>query len=245
MFELGLERGAGSHIDSVSGSHGQPEKGVFLPPVHRHEPWARSRWLETPLAEIGETHEKNCHTDVSLGLLLGIPACSDSNSPNTTGQSQPTTTGQQAPSTMGQQTPSAEPQHPTTIGQGPAAGTVGAAPAASTQDFVKTVAISDMFEIQASQLALNKDPEVDSSKVKATLPTALDDKHQKMLDDLRAKNGKDFDQAYDRAQQQTHQEAVDLFQKYADGGDNADLKEWAAKTLPHLKEHLAMAEKLK
>jgi len=182
---------------------------------------------------------------MSLGLLLGIPACSDSNSPNTTGQSQPTTTGQQAPNTMAQQTPSAEPQHPTTIGQGPAASTVGAAPAASTQDFVKTVAISDMFEIQASQLALNKDPEVDSSKVKATLPTALDDKHQKMLDDLRAKNGKDFDQAYDRAQQQTHQEAVDLFQKYADGGDNADLKEWAAKTLPHLKEHLAMAEKLK
>ena len=206
---------------------------------------------------------------MSLGLLLGIPACSDSNSPNTTGQSQPTTTGQQAPNTMAQQTPSAEPQHPTTIGQGPAAGTVGAAPAASTQDFVKTVAISDMFEIQASQLALNKDPDadtkpfaqkmvqdhqttsqelkalVDSSKVQATLPTALDDKHQKMLDDLRAKNGKDFDQAYDRAQQQTHQEAVDLFQKYAEGGDNADLKEWAAKTLPHLKEHLAMAEKLK
>ena len=107
MFELGLERGAGSHIDPVSGSHGQPEKGVFLP--HQHEPWAHSRGLETPLAEIGETHEKNCHTDVSLGLLLGIPACSDSNSPNTTGQSQPTTTGQQAPSTMGQQTPSAEP----------------------------------------------------------------------------------------------------------------------------------------
>jgi putative membrane protein len=76
---------------------------------------------------------------------------------------------------------------------------------------------------------------VDSSKVKATLPIALDDKPQKMLDDLRAKNGKDFDQAYDHAQQQTHQEAVDLFEKYADGGDNADLKKWAAKTLPHLK----------
>ena len=124
--------------------------------------------------------------------------------------------------------------------------------------------------IQAtSQLALNKDPDadtkpfaqkmvqdhqttsqelkalVDSSKVKATLPIALDDKHQKMLDDLRAKNGKTFDQTYDHAQQQTHQEAVDLFEKYADGGDNADLKEWAAKTLPHLKEHLAMAQKLK
>jgi putative membrane protein len=125
-----------------------------------------------------------------------------------------------------------------------------------------------MFEIQASQLALTKDPDadtkpfaqrmvqdhqstsqelkalVDSSKVIVTLPTALDDTHQKMLDDLRAKNGKDFDQAYDHAQQQTHQEAVELFQNYADRGDNTDLKEWAAKTLPHLKEHLAMAQKL-
>jgi len=31
MFEPGLERGAGSHIDPVSGSHGQPEKGSFCP----------------------------------------------------------------------------------------------------------------------------------------------------------------------------------------------------------------------
>jgi len=205
---------------------------------------------------------------MSLGVLLGVPACSDTNSPNTTGQSQPTTMGQQAPNTTVQQTPSAEPQHPTTTGQGPGAATVGVAPPASAQDFARTVAISDMFEIQASQLALTKDPDadtkpfaqrmvqdhqttsqelkalVDSGKVKATLPTALDDKHQKMLDDLRAKNGKDFDQAYDHAQQQTHQDAVELFQNYADRGDNNDLKEWAAKTLPHLNEHLAMAQKL-
>jgi putative membrane protein len=146
---------------------------------------------------------------------------------------------------------------------------VGAASAVSTADFVKTVAISDMFEIQSSQLALTKQPDddtqpfaqkmvqdhqmtsqelkalVDSGKVKATLPTTLDSEHQKMLDDLRAKNGKDFDQVYDHVQQEAHQKAVDLFQKYSDSGDNADLKQWAAKTLPHLKEHLSMAQKLK
>ena len=35
-----------------------------------------------------------------------------------------------------------------------------------------------------------------------------------------------------------------LFEQYARDGDNADLKAWAAKTLPHLKEHLAMAKRL-
>jgi putative membrane protein len=139
----------------------------------------------------------------------------------------------------------------------------------TTQDFVTKVAISDMFEIQSSQLALEKQPDqdtkpfaekmitdhqktskelkdlIDKGKVKATLPTALDSEHKKMLDDLKAKNGKDFDAAYDEIQRKAHQEAVALFDAYAKGGDNPDLKQWAATTLPHLKEHLAMAQKLK
>jgi putative membrane protein len=81
--------------------------------------------------------------------------------------------------------------------------------------------------------------------VKAKLPTALDSTHQKMLDDLKAKNGKEFDQAYDQSQIKAHQDAVALFDAYAKGGDDAELKQWATKTLPHLREHLSMAEKLK
>jgi putative membrane protein len=139
----------------------------------------------------------------------------------------------------------------------------------SVQDFVNKVAISDMFEIQSSQLALTKQADadtkpfaekmvqdhqktsgelkalVDGGKVKATLPTALDSDHQKMLDDLKAKNGKDFDQSYDQIQVKAHRDAVALFEAYSKGGDNADLKGWAGQTLPHLKEHLSMAEKLK
>jgi putative membrane protein len=142
-------------------------------------------------------------------------------------------------------------------------------PAPATQDFVTKVAISDMFEIQSSQMALEKKPDrdtkpfaqqmvkdhtktsadvkglIDKGKVQATLPTTLDAEHQKMLDDLKAKDGKDFDQSYDQAQLKGHQDAVALFESYAKSGDNADLKKWAAATLPHLKQHLAMAQKLK
>jgi predicted outer membrane protein len=45
---------------------------------------------------------------------------------------------------------------------------------------------------------------IDSGKVKATLPSALDSEHQKMLDDFKAKSGKDFDQSYDQMQVKAH-----------------------------------------
>jgi putative membrane protein len=150
--------------------------------------------------------------------------------------------------------------------------TQGAAPsgqaAMSTQDFVNKAAISDMFEIQSSQLAQQKDKQkldkkfakhmikdhtkttkqlktmVESGKVKAELPTALDSEHQQKLDKLKGLSGKEFDQAYDQAQKEGHAQAVAVFQDYARSGDNPQLKQWAKKTLPTLKEHLSMAKKL-
>src|SRR4051794_7953316 len=143
------------------------------------------------------------------------------------------------------------------------------ATAPQARDFVNKVAISDMFEIESSKLALSKQPDadtkpfaekmvrdhqktsselkalIDGGKVKASLPTALDTQHQKMLDELKAKNGKDFDASYDQTQVKAHQDAVALFDAYAKGGDNSELKGWASRTLPHLREHLSMAEKLK
>jgi putative membrane protein len=135
-------------------------------------------------------------------------------------------------------------------------------------DFVKKVAISDMLEIQSSEFVAPKADEdtkpfaermikdhsetskelkalVQSGKVKAELPTRLDAEHQKKLDDLKKLSGKALDSAYDKIQVEAHREAVDLFTEYSQTGDNADLKQWAFKTLPHLKEHLGLAEKLK
>ncbi len=41
-----------------------------------------------------------------------------------------------------------------------------------------------------------------------------------------------------------HKDAVSLFERYAKGGDNAKLKDWAGKTLSHLQHHLEMAQSL-
>jgi putative membrane protein len=143
--------------------------------------------------------------------------------------------------------------------------TLGIAP--TTADFVKEVAISDMFEIQSNTLAKDKGNAaeksfasmmvtdhtrtstelkgmVGSGKVKAELPAALDNSHQSKLDKLKGETGKDFSSDFDAMQVSAHKDAVSLFERYAKGGDNADLKAWAGKTLPVLKHHLEMAQGL-
>lgn len=41
-----------------------------------------------------------------------------------------------------------------------------------------------------------------------------------------------------------HRDAVSLFERYAKGGNNNALKDWAGKTLPVLQHHLEMAQAL-
>ena len=138
----------------------------------------------------------------------------------------------------------------------------------TTADFVKEVAVSDMFEIDSSKLAQDKGnaPEktfasqmvtdhtktstelrglVTSGKVKAELPTALDGSHQSKLDKLKGESGKDFSSDFDSVQVSAHKDAISLFERYAKSGDNAALKDWAGKTIPMLKHHLDMAEGLR
>jgi len=165
------------------------------------------------------------------------------------------------------QSPSTQNAQPMAPQQAAPAPSADSSQTPSTADFVKNAAISGMFEIQSSQLALQKKVRADrrfaqhmihdhermaaqlkrlvrSAHVDTQVPTALDDQHQKMLDQLRGEDGANFDKDYDQMQTQGHQEAVTLFQNYAQNGDNPQLKRWAAKTLPELQSHLAMAKKL-
>jgi len=142
----------------------------------------------------------------------------------------------------------------------------GAAP--STPDFVKEAAISDMFEIEAGKLAQQKgSPEirafashmiedhsktttaikklVESGDVKADLPKALDPSHQAKLDKLKTLSGDEFNKTYDDSQKDGHKNAVSLFERYANGGENPKLKDFAAKTLPTIQDHQKMAQNLK
>ncbi len=77
--------------------------------------------------------------------------------------------------------------------------------------------------------------------LKAALPAALDDASQKKLGKLRDAKLEDFASEYDSMQVSAHKDAVSLFERYANGGDNPKLKDWAGKTLPALKHHLEMA----
>jgi putative membrane protein len=142
---------------------------------------------------------------------------------------------------------------------------LGVAP--TTADFVKEVAISDIFELESSKLAQQKGTAQDKSfaqqmvtdhskttnelkdmvksgKVKAELPTSLDSSHQSKLDKLKDQSGADFSSNFESYQVSAHKDAVSLFERYANGGDNSELKNWAAKTLPALKHHLEMAQEL-
>ena len=143
--------------------------------------------------------------------------------------------------------------------------TLGISP--STSDFVKQAAISDMFEIQSSELAQERGNAtekrfaetmirdhkktsdelkamVSGGDVKAELPTALDSVHQSKLDKLKSLKGADFSSRYTIDQVSGHKDAVSLFERYAKGGDDPKLKDWAGKTLPALRHHAEMAQEL-
>ena len=77
-----------------------------------------------------------------------------------------------------------------------------------------------------------------------TIPTALTKRQQKMVDDLSKLSGAAFDKAYMSGMVKDHKEDVALFERAAKEATNPKLKELAAKTLPTLREHLKMAEKI-
>jgi putative membrane protein len=142
---------------------------------------------------------------------------------------------------------------------------IGVSP--TTAAFVTKAAVSDMFEIKASQMAVDKsdgptkdfaqkmitDHQKTSSDLKsllqtkvpdAVLPADVDKSHQKMLDKLASLNGRDFTKQYDKDQVSAHKTAVSLFERYSKSGDQPDLKAWAGATLPTLQDHLKMAKDL-
>lgn len=141
------------------------------------------------------------------------------------------------------------------------------APAAAVvkaPEFVKAAAISDMFEIQSSQLALEKgkgaevkrfaqhmidDHKKASEKLKSVaadmpIPTQLDEKHAAMITQLKSLSGAEFDRVYLDMQKAAHWEAVLLFEQYSKSGDTPKLKQFAEQTLPTLKEHWSEVQKL-
>jgi putative membrane protein len=141
---------------------------------------------------------------------------------------------------------------------------LGIAP--TTADFVKEVAMSDMTEIAAAKIGQERgnaqekafatqmitdhtktSEELKSmvpADAKAAIPAALDSSSQSKIDKLKNAKPDDFSSDFDSMQVSAHKDAVSLFERYAKGGEDARLKQWAGKTLPALQHHLEMAQNL-
>jgi putative membrane protein len=134
--------------------------------------------------------------------------------------------------------------------------------------FMKNAAEAGSAEVDSSKLALDKSSSAD---VKTFAQHMVDD-HTKAGDELKAlaqqkgvtvsdkpsiaqtakidllktTSGVTFDRHYASTFGVTaHQDTVALFRKEAQNGKDADVKAWAAKTLPTLEHHLTMAQDLK
>lgn len=133
----------------------------------------------------------------------------------------------------------------------------------NAQEFVNKAAIGGMFEVDSSKVATTKaqDQHVKdfaqkmiedhgaanaqlvtiAREQKLQVPMALDAKHKSDLDALNSASGP-VDGPYVQMQRAAHLDAVALFESYAQDGENASLKTFAAETLPTLKMHQEMVE---
>jgi len=147
-------------------------------------------------------------------------------------------------------------------------GQVSAEMTTTTRGFINMAAVSDMYEVTAGRIALERSssPQVKafaqkmidahtgttaklksliaSQDIAVTPPEHVDGLHQGLLDSLRGAKAEDFDHRYVSQQIAAHKAADLLFQGYAKDGDLGALKKFAAATDPDIKMHLDMAQKL-
>lgn len=139
--------------------------------------------------------------------------------------------------------------------------TIGAAWAQgmTAQDFVNQAASGGLFEVQSSELALQKSQDANVQEFAKqmitdhtannqeliataqaeglTVPTQISSPQAELMQTIQGAEGDAFDTAYVQAQTTAH-EAVTLYQTYAQGGDNQALVAYAQKSLPALQQHL-------
>ena len=151
---------------------------------------------------------------------------------------------------------------------GAAVGAAGAAVAGrTTGGYVTNAAMGDMYEIMAADIAAekSKNPEIKklAAMIKkdhsaaaqammaaakgapdATIPPALDERRQGLIDNLKQAPADGFDKVWLAQQEAAHEESLTLHRTYADAGDVAPLKAHAAKTAPIVEGHLNMVKKL-
>jgi putative membrane protein len=130
---------------------------------------------------------------------------------------------------------------------------------ADDRKFVTQAAQGGMFEVRSSRLALekntsaptrdfaqmmlddhgkaNRDLERLVSKKGGTLADELDAEHQARIDELSRLEGREFERKYHDAQVKAHDQAIRLFERCSRECDDQDLRAFANRLLPKLRDH--------
>ena len=153
-----------------------------------------------------------------------------------------------------------------------AAGPVGQTSAATmgsnmVSAYVPNAAMGDMYEIQAADIALERsqnaqvkelanmiktDHTAASNAMKAMLPqaapemtppTALDQRRQGLIDNLRSASAENFDRTWVDQQIAAHNEALTLHRGFSD--QDSPLAAHARSVVPKIEAHLRQAEQIK
>jgi putative membrane protein len=136
----------------------------------------------------------------------------------------------------------------------------------SDRTFVMEAAIGGKSEVELGQLATQK---AQDARVKqfgrqmvqdhgmanqelmqlaqrkgVTLPADVDAKHKEIATRLSKLSGQAFDRAYVQEMLSDHREDVTEFRQQSRNAQDADIKAFAAKTLPTLEHHLSMVQQL-
>ena len=127
--------------------------------------------------------------------------------------------------------------------------------------------MSGLFEVQAANLALDRATNADVENYAEhmiedhsvanqqlidtaitngfSVPDALDEKYQRIYNELAALSGAAFDKRYMTEMVNSHNEAISLFEEATREVNNGPLKRWAQATLPALRTHRDQAVQLK
>jgi putative membrane protein len=134
------------------------------------------------------------------------------------------------------------------------------------KEFVTKAGMGGLYEVQAGNLALQNGTSADvktfaqrmvtdHGKANAelaqlattkgvALPTELAGEHKAAFDHLSSMSGAEFDKMYMQHMVEDHNKDVGEFEKASTSATDADVKTWAGKTLPILKEHQSMAKEI-
>lgn len=139
----------------------------------------------------------------------------------------------------------------------------------SADEYARRAAAGNLFEIETSQLVLDKSEDegvrafaaqmvtdhtaalerlraaVRAANLTTMLPTALDPAQAATITKLENISGMKFNLDYMQLQINGHREALELNRSYAARGDNPVLRQFAAEMVPVIQNHLTMAQKVR